>query len=80
MIKELKIAPGPRMGWILHALLEEVLDDPSRNSEEYLEKGALKLSKLPEVGLKKLGEAGKKKREKEEEKEIAEIRKKHWVK
>jgi putative nucleotidyltransferase with HDIG domain len=28
--------PGPRIGAILHALLEEVLDDPKRNSREYL--------------------------------------------
>ena len=27
MIKELGIKPGPRMGWILHALLEEALED-----------------------------------------------------
>lgn len=27
---ELGITPGPRMGWILHALLEEVLDDPTK--------------------------------------------------
>ena len=36
MIKELGIAPGPRMGWILSALLEEVLDDPAKNTESHL--------------------------------------------
>ncbi|HEV8666898.1 MAG TPA: CCA tRNA nucleotidyltransferase, partial [Candidatus Paceibacterota bacterium] len=25
--------PGPRLGWMLHALLEEVLDDPAKNTE-----------------------------------------------
>jgi putative nucleotidyltransferase with HDIG domain len=29
-IMELGEKPGPRIGWILHALLEEVLDDPGK--------------------------------------------------
>ena len=29
-----KERPGPRVGWMLHALLEEVLDDPTRNTKE----------------------------------------------
>lgn len=71
---------GPRIGFILHALLEEVLDEPSLNTEEYLEKRVLELAKLPDAELKKLGEKGKEKKEEIEEKEIAEIRKRHWVK
>jgi putative nucleotidyltransferase with HDIG domain len=35
-IMEIGEKPGPRIGWILHALLEEVLDDPTKNTEEYL--------------------------------------------
>ena len=72
--------PGPKIGLILHALLEEVLDDPERNTEEFLTKRVQELIKLPEEELKKLGEKGREKKEKEEEKEIAEIRKRHWVK
>ena len=72
--------PGPRIGFILHALLEEVLDDPTLNTKEYLEKRTLELAKLPDAELKKLGEKGKEKKEKVEEKEIGEIRKRHWVK
>jgi len=72
--------PGPRIGFILHALLEEVLDDPTLNTGEYLEKRTLELAKLPDAELKKLGEKGKEKKEKVEEKEIGEIRKRHWVK
>ncbi len=74
-----KISPGPKIGYILHALLEEVLDDPKRNTGEYLENRALELSKLGDESLKKLGEKGKETREKEEEKTLTEIRKKHWV-
>lgn len=32
----LHIAPGPRVGWLLGALLEEVLDDPTKNEHAYL--------------------------------------------
>ncbi len=36
LIRELGINPGPKVGKILHALLELVLDDPSQNSREQL--------------------------------------------
>ncbi len=71
--------PGPRVGWILHALLEEVLDDPAKNTEDYLEKKTSELSKMGENELQKLGEAGKDRREKEDEAAVAELRKKHHV-
>ncbi|NQV88649.1 MAG: HD domain-containing protein [Parcubacteria group bacterium] len=79
IIKELKIAPGPKIGYILHALLEEVLDDPKLNTEKYLQKKTKELALLSENDLKKLGEEGRKKKDEEEEKDITEIRKKHWV-
>jgi poly(A) polymerase/tRNA nucleotidyltransferase (CCA-adding enzyme) len=72
--------PGPKIGLILHALLEKVLDDPKRNTEKFLTKQSLELIKLPEEELKKLGEKGKEKKEEKEAKEIGEIRKRHWVK
>ena len=72
--------PGPKIGWVLDALLEEVLDDPKLNTAKYLEEKAQKLVKLPENKLKSLGEKGKEKKEIEEKKEIAVIRAKHWVK
>jgi poly(A) polymerase/tRNA nucleotidyltransferase (CCA-adding enzyme) len=72
--------PGPKIGFILHALLEEVLDDPKLNTSEYLEEMAKKLIKLSEIELKKLGEKGKVKKGEVEEKEIAGLRGKHWVK
>jgi poly(A) polymerase/tRNA nucleotidyltransferase (CCA-adding enzyme) len=72
--------PGPRIGFILHALLEDVLDDPALNSKEYLEKKAQELVGLTDTELQKLGEKGKRKKEEEEEREVEEIRKKHWVK
>ncbi|MDZ4227247.1 MAG: CCA tRNA nucleotidyltransferase [Patescibacteria group bacterium] len=78
-IMELGEKPGPRIGWLLHALLEEVLDDPSKNTEEYLKKRSAELSKLSDDELKKLGEAGKDRRAEEDAAAIAELRKKHHV-
>lgn len=71
--------PGPRIGWILHALLEEILDEPSRNSEQYLQERASKLMQLEESALKELGEEGKNRREEEDEAEIQKLRDKHHV-
>jgi hypothetical protein len=74
-----KAPAGPRVGWILHALLEEVLDDPTKNTEETLTTLTLKLAELGDEELKRVGEAGKDKKEEEDQKLIKEIRGKHWV-
>ncbi len=71
--------PGPRLGWMLHALLEEVLDDPKKNSAEYLEKKSQELSQLNDAQLRKLGEEGKEKKEEAEEENVKDIRKKYFV-
>jgi len=76
---ELGEKPSPRMGWVLHALLEEVLDDPKKNTEEYLEQRAKELTQLAGNDLKKLGEAGKERKGEEEEAAVEELRKKHHV-
>ncbi|KKQ47337.1 MAG: Polynucleotide adenylyltransferase/metal dependent phosphohydrolase [Candidatus Yanofskybacteria bacterium GW2011_GWC2_37_9] len=79
MIKELGIKPGPRMGWILHALLEEVLDNPEKNTVENLSKLVKSLDKLNNTELKALGDKGKEKKEELEEEEISKLREKHGV-
>ena len=71
--------PGPRIGLILHALLEEVLDDPNKNEEEYLKNRTLELVKLSDEKLRQFGEKGRVSREKAEEEEIKKIRESHWV-
>jgi tRNA nucleotidyltransferase (CCA-adding enzyme) len=71
--------PGPRIGWILHGLLEEVLDDPSKNTEEYMQKRARELAQMPDAALKELGEGGKERKTEAEEAELKDIRKKHFV-
>ncbi|MDO8523100.1 MAG: CCA tRNA nucleotidyltransferase, partial [bacterium] len=48
-IKDLtKLPQSIKIGLIINALMEEVLDDPEKNTEEYLEKRALELNNLPE--------------------------------
>jgi putative nucleotidyltransferase with HDIG domain len=79
MINELGISPGPRMGWILHALLEEILDAPEKNTVEHLSELAKSLNVLGDAELKTLGERGKEKKEELEEEEIAKLHEKHGV-
>lgn len=80
LMEKVKLSPGPKIGHILHALLEEVLEDPTLNTEKYLIKRAGELSKLDETELKKKGEEGRNRKDEEEEKLIGEIRGRHWVK
>jgi hypothetical protein len=54
------IQPGPKIGWILHALLEEVLEDPNKNTVEYLAKKASELATLSDAKLKKIAQFGRK--------------------
>ena len=79
MIKELGIVPGPRMGWILNALLEEVLDDPAKNTVEHLSDLVKSLNVLGDAELKTLGDRGKEKKETLEMEEINKLKKKHGV-
>jgi putative nucleotidyltransferase with HDIG domain len=74
-----KIAPGPKIGHILHALLEEVLDDPTKNKKEYLEDRSMQLAVLSEQELKELGGKGRERKDEQEERALGDIRKKYWV-
>ncbi|MEI8175098.1 MAG: HDIG domain-containing metalloprotein [bacterium] len=79
MIKELNIKPGPRMGWILNALLEEVLDAPEKNFIGHLSEMVESLNKLDDKGLKMLGDKGKEKKEELEDIEVKKLHTKHGV-
>ncbi len=46
VMKILKIKSGPKIGEILNALLEEILDEPKRNTKKYLIKRVRELSKI----------------------------------
>lgn len=71
--------PSKRLGFALHALLEEVLVDPTKNTEKYLETRVLELFKLPDAELEALAEAGKEKQAEEEAEALREIAREHNV-
>lgn len=79
MMRELGIKAGPRMGSILNALLEEVLDDPSKNTVGHLSELVKSLNMLGDGELRVLGDRGKEKKEELEEKEVAKLHQKHGV-
>ena len=53
VMKELDIKPGPKVGLILNSLLAEVVDDPAKNTKEYLQKRIHELDKKSPEELKK---------------------------
>lgn len=73
------IAPGPKVGHILNALLQEVLERPELNTEEYLEKRTKELLQLSDKELHALGQEGKEKKEEKELEELGKINKKYFV-
>ncbi|OHA88199.1 MAG: hypothetical protein A2741_01100 [Candidatus Zambryskibacteria bacterium RIFCSPHIGHO2_01_FULL_43_27] len=79
VMKITNLPPGPKIGYILHALLEEVLENPKLNTSKKLELMAENLAILSDSELKKIGEKGKDTKEKVEEKRVKNIRKKYWV-
>jgi len=71
--------PGKTMGYVLNSLMEEVLEDPSKNTEKYLETRVLELYKLPESELEKMAKAGKEKQAEEEQNALKAIAREHKV-
>jgi tRNA nucleotidyltransferase (CCA-adding enzyme) len=80
LMETLHMKPGPRMGWILHALLEEVLDNPEINTIEQLTERVTAFEALQDAELKILGEKAKDKTEDANDAEIGQLRNKHRVK
>jgi len=76
----LGIAPGPRIGHLLAALLEEVLDDPARNTKEYLFSRAKELHAFSDAELLQLHQKAEERVDTLEGTRDAEIRNKYWVK
>ncbi|MDR3547866.1 MAG: HD domain-containing protein [Candidatus Pacebacteria bacterium] len=79
LMETFHVKPGPVIGWVLNALLEDVLDDPNNNKEFYLMDKAKELIQLPDEELRKLGDSGRRKREEAEEAELQKIQQKHHV-
>jgi len=80
IMKILKIQPGPRVGQILNVLLEDVLDDPQKNTKKYLDSRIRELNELTVEELVKLSEAAKTKRDEFESGVEEEMKKRYYVK
>lgn len=79
LINKFHVEQGPKIGYILHALFDEVLDDPEKNTEEYLYKRTEELKDLSMGELEKLGQIGKNRVKEEDNREVKEINKKFNV-
>jgi len=79
IMKQTGEKPSKKLGYILHALLEEVLEEPAKNTEAYMDSRVLELLKLSEEELKALGEQGKERQKEEELTEIKKIARSHKV-
>lgn len=80
LMKLLNIKPGPKVGFILNALFEEVLDDPEKNTEKWLKIRAKELNKLTDKELEEISKKAKETRNEAEESELKQIRDKWYVK
>ena len=80
VMKVLDIPPGPKIGAILNVLLEEVLDDPAKNTRENLEFRIKDLGRLDEKELEALAEKARGKKEEFESGIEADMKKKYYVK
>ena len=79
LMKILKIEPGPKIGYILNILLDEVLDDPQKNKKEYLTSQVLKLDKKPLKELEKMCRIAQAKTQEVAEEEFRSIKSKYRV-
>lgn len=79
LMRLLHIDPSPRVGQILAILLDEVLEDPSRNTKEYLKERALELHRMTEKEMMKLAGVSRERKEEFESGIEEEMKKKHHV-
>ncbi len=80
LMKELKIGPGPRIGYLLNILLDEVLDEPKKNIKEHLMARAIELNKRQLAELLKMYKVSQAKTQEVAEEEFRSIKKKYYVK
>lgn len=76
----LGINPGLKVGAILAILLEEVIEDPSQNTRDQLEKRAQELGKLAENDLLKIAGDAKRAAQEAQDRIDQEIKSKYFVK
>lgn len=80
VMKILKIEPGPKVGYILAVLLEEVLDDPDKNKEKDLKSRVKELGSLKDGELEKIASRAKQSAMDVQDRIDDELKKKYFVK
>lgn len=70
---------GPRVGHMLHALLEEVLEDPEKNTKEWLTKRIGELRHMTDKQLADMGKSGKERLEEVEAEAVKGIEERWYV-
>ncbi|MFA5173114.1 MAG: HD domain-containing protein [Candidatus Paceibacterota bacterium] len=80
IMKLLKINPSPKVGMVLNALLDEVMETPEKNDKKILEKRAKELNKLSDEELAALMAESKKKQAAFEAAVDEEIKGRHYIK
>ena len=80
IMRILSIAPGPKIGRIIEVLMQEVIDDPSRNEKAELEVRVAELGILADDELIVMAEKAESQVEMTEDQRISEIKAKYWVK
>ena len=80
VMEALKIKPGPKVGWLLNALFQEVLDDPKKNDKEYLKNHLVELNNLSDEKLRDLASAAKQEVGLLEEQSEEQLKGKYFVK
>lgn len=76
IMQKLHIPPGPKIGAILKVLLAEVIEEPEKNTEKYLQNRVMELNKLTLEEIRKSERIIEEKKEEEDLKD----RNKFWVK
>ncbi len=79
IIREAGIQPGPKIGFILSILLEEVLDDPSLNEKDVLVEKIKNLAQLEEKQLAEMAKFARKSADEAQTRIEEEIKKKYFV-
>jgi len=79
IMKILGIKPGPKIGQILDILLSYVLDDPKKNTKDFLEAEVAKLGKMSDKELQKMAEKAEGEKMEVETKKDEMTKQKYWV-
>lgn len=80
IMRELGIQPGPKIGYLLTILLEEVLDDPAVNVKENLISRVKDLAQLEEKKLAEMAKFAKKSADEAQTRIEEEMKEKYFVK